>query len=142
MIMIILFSFSLGMMAAKYRKYQIDYADAVLYMGEKILLMLNTTSPETDEIIRRLKDDERLCEIDFDNGFISSPLDKRENTMLKELFEILGKYDIKSQVNYINEFIGFFKLSRQRYEEYYSSHYKLYLVFGLFSGVLVCILLM
>lgn len=139
--MITLFFFCLGLMAIRYKKYQIEFIDSVIYMGEKILLMLNTTSPETEEIITILKEDDRLLKIDF-NNFYSSPLSKKENQMIEEVFKILGRYDINSQVNYINEFIGFFKISKQEYEEYYKNHYKLYAVFGLFSGILICILLM
>ena len=139
--MITLFSFSLGLTAMRFKKKQIDYIDSLIYIGERILLMLESTSPETDVIIRELENDERLKNFDLTLNGSSSPLPSKENERSKTLLSTLGKYELEAQINYINQYLGYFKMLRQQYQDYYNSHYKLYLAFGLFSGVLVSVLL-
>lgn len=139
--MIILFSFSLGLTAMRFKKRQIDYIDSLIYIGEKILLMLGSTSPETEVIMRELENDERLKNFDLSLNSSSSPLPSKENDRSKMLLSTVGKYDLDAQINYINQYLGYFKMLRQQYQDYYNTHYKLYLAFGLFSGVLVSVLL-
>lgn len=139
--MIILFSFSLGLMAVGFKKRQIKYIDSLIYIGEKILLMLSSTSPETEEIMRELKHDERLKSFDFTLCNENSPLPPEENDRSRLLFNTVGKYDLDCQISYINQYLGYFKMLRQQYQDYYNSHYKLYLVFGLFTGIFIAVLL-
>lgn len=141
MILIILFSFSLSLIITEHKKYQILYIDKLIYMSEYILLLLNSTAPETDEIIHLLKTDKNLAGVDFNDEKLSSPLSNEENERVKRLFNVLGKYDTESQIKYINEFKGYFKLLKEQYQEHFNTHRKLYLTLGLFSGVLVSVLL-
>ena len=139
--MIILFSFSLGLTVTGYKKNQIKYIDKLVYIGEKILLMLGSTSPETEVIIKNLKNDPYLDGFDFSMNSDNSILPKEENERSKILFDTLGKYDLDCQINCINEYVGYFKMLKKQYQDYYNSHYKLYLVFGLFGGIFVSVLL-
>lgn len=139
--MIILFSSSLGLMVVRFKKRQLSYIDSLIYIAEKMQLMLSSTSPETEEIMNELKTDERLKNFDFELLDENCPLSPSENDRSKLLFSTVGKYDIDSQLSYINQYIGYFKMLKQEYQDYYNSHYKLYLVFGLFSGVLISVLL-
>lgn len=139
--MIILFSSSLGLMAVKFKKKQLSYIDSLIYIAQKMQLMLSSTSPETDEIMSELKNDDRLKNFDFELLDENCPLSPAENDRSKMLFNTVGKYDLDCQLSYINQYIGYFKMLKQEYQEYYNSHYKLYLVFGLFSGVLISVLL-
>lgn len=139
--MIILFSSSLGLMAVNFKKRQLNYIDSLIYIAEKMQLMLSSTSPETEEIMRELENDERLKCFDFELHNENCPLTPSENDRTKLLFNTVGKYDLDCQLNYINQYIGYFKMLKHEYQDYYNSHYKLYLVFGLFSGVLISVLL-
>ncbi|MDE5984108.1 MAG: stage III sporulation protein AB [Eubacterium sp.] len=139
--MIILFSSSLGLMAVKFKKRQLSYIDSLIYIAQKIQLMLSSTSPETDEIMSELKNDDRLKNFDFELLDKNCPLSPTENDRSKLLFDTVGKYDLDCQLSYIDQYIGYFKMLKQEYQDYYNSHYKLYLVFGLFSGVLISVLL-
>jgi len=132
----------MGLSAVYYKKNQIRYIDQLIYMGESILLMLSSISPETDEIIFRLKSDSRLKDIDFEDECFASPLNPDENERIENLFSVLGHYDNDSQIKYINDFISYFKLLKEQYQEYYAGHYRLYITLGLFSGVLISVLLM
>ncbi len=139
--MIILFSSSLGLAVAGFKKKQIKYIDSLIYIAEKILLMLSSISPETEDIMNELKNDERLKGFDFGLKNENSPLPPEENDRSRLLFNTLGKYDLDCQISYINQYLGYFKMLRQQYQDYYNSHYKLYLVFGVFIGILVSVLL-
>lgn len=139
--MIILFSLSLGVMVAGFKRKQIKYIDTLIYIGEKILFMLSSTSPETEEIMRELEKDERLNKFDFTLKNENSPLSPEENDKSRLLFNTVGKYDLDCQISYINQYLGHFKMLRQQYQEHYNSHYKLYLVFGLFVGIFIAVVL-
>lgn len=139
--MIILFSSSLGVMVAAFKRRQISYIDSLIYIGEKILMMLSSTSPETEAIMEDLKADPRLKHFDFTLKNENSPLPPEENDRSRLLFNTVGKYDVDCQISYINQYLGYFKMLRKQYQDYYNKHHKLYIVFGLFSGVLVSVLL-
>ena len=134
MIMITLFSSCLGLMAAKSKRKQIEYTDGLVYLGSRILLLLKSTMPETEEIIKLLKSDERLDFFDFSLDLKNSPLLQQDNQKILNLFNSLGMYDIDSQIMIVEEFTGYFKMLNQQYQNYYDKHYKLYIIFGISSG--------
>ena len=135
--MIILFSFSLGLTIVINKKEQIRSIDKIIYIGEKILLMLVSTSPDTQFMLSEIESDKYLKNFDIN----SSCLKNEEKQKAYYIFDVLGKYDIDSQINSIKQTVGYFKQLREQYQSYYNSHYKLYLVFGLFGGILFSVLL-
>ena len=141
MIMITLFSSCLGLMAAKSKRKQIEYTDGLVYLGSRILLLLKSTMPETEEIIKLLKSDERLDFFDFSLDLKNSPLLQQDNQKILNLFNSLGMYDIDSQIMIVDEFTGYFKMLNQQYQNYYDKHYKLYIIFGISSGLLLSVIL-
>lgn len=142
LIMIILFSSSLGLMVDNYKKRQIRYVDNLIYIGNRVSLMLSSTTPETEEMISDLKQDERLKNFDFDLNVENTPLSADEYDRIRNLFSIIGKYDADCQLKYIKEFVGYFKMLKQQYQEHYAAHHKLYITFGVLAGVAVSILLL
>lgn len=81
-------------MAAKSKRKQIEYTDGLVYLGSRILLLLKSTMPETEEIIKLLKSDERLDFFDFSLDLKNSPLLQQDNQKILNLFNSLGMYDI------------------------------------------------
>lgn len=140
--MITLFSSCLGLMAAKSKKKQIDYTEGLIYLGNRISLLLKSTMPETEEIIRLLKKDERLDFFDFSLELKNSPLSQQDNQKIINLFNSIGMYDIDSQIMIVDEFTGYFKMLNKQYQDYYDRHYKLYIIFGISSGLLLSVILM
>lgn len=140
--MITLFLSCLGLMAAKSKRKQIEYTDGLVYLGSRILLLLKSTMPETEEIIKLLKSDERLDFFDFSLDLKNSPLLQQDNQKILNLFNSLGMYDIDSQIMIVDEFTGYFKMLNQQYQNYYDKHYKLYIIFGISSGLLLSVILM
>lgn len=139
--MITLFSSSLGLMAVKKKRELIEYTDMLIYMGNLILLLMKSTMPETSEMIRILKSDPRLEGFDFSLEFKDKRLKDNDAQRIRYLFYSIGRYDIDSQIHITEEFIGYFKLLNKQYQDYYNRHYKLYIVFGIFGGIMVSVLL-
>ena len=104
--MIILFSFSLGVMTANYKKRQIKYIDLLLYVAQKISIMLNSFAADTETILNNLKNDDKLKNFDFELSDEKSPLGKDENEKVRNLFHSIGKYDLETQLKLIEEFTG------------------------------------
>ena len=96
--MIIIFSSSLGIMVLTYKKNQIKYIDSLLYIANRISLLLKSTSPDTEEIMSILKSDKRLENFNFDIKNNNSPLPDEEKLKVSDLFNSIGKYDAKSQI--------------------------------------------
>lgn len=140
--MIILFSSCLGLTAVKSKRKQIEYIELLIHIGNRILLMLKSTVPETEEIIRQLKRDQMLEDFDFTLKFKSTPLSKRDNQKVADFFNAIGMYDIDTQIMLAAEFTGYFKMLNKQYRDYYDRHYKLYIVFGIASGLLLSVILM
>lgn len=139
--MIVLFSSSLGLMAAKSKRRQIEYVDKLIYIGSRISLFMGSTMPETDEIIRILKTDGRLTDFDFSFKRESCPLKYEDFLKASEFFSSIGMFDADGQQRLADEFTGYFKMLKKQYQDYYNNHYRLYIVCGLFSGILVSVLL-
>ena len=142
MIMITLFSSCLGLMAAKSKRKQIEYTDGLVYLGSRISLLLKSTMPETEEIIKQLKNDKRLDFFDFNLDLKNSPLLQQDNQKIINLFNSIGMYDVDSQLMIVDEFTGYFKMLNKQYQDYYDKHYKLYIIFGISSGLLLSVILM
>lgn len=138
--MIILFSSLLGLMAVKGKKKQIEYVKALIYIGNRVLILLNSTMPETDEIMKTLSGDSELKDFDFSLSNINTYLPYEESARVRSLFEDLGRYDIDSQIYMTEEFTQYFKLKKEQYQEHYNQHYRLYIAFGVLSGVLIAVL--
>lgn len=140
--MITLFSSCLGLMAAKSKRKQIEYTDGLVYLGSRISLLLKSTMPETEEIIKQLRNDERLEFFDFSLELKNSPLSSQDNQRIINLFNSIGMYDVDSQLMIVDEFTGYFKMLNKQYQDYYDKHYKLYIIFGISSGLLLSVILM
>ena len=140
--MITLFSSCLGLMAAKSKRRQIEYTDGLVYLGSRISLLLKSTMPETEEIIKQLRNDERLDFFDFTLDLKDSPLLQQDNQKIINLFNSIGMYDVDSQLMIVDEFTGYFKMLNKQYQDYYDKHYKLYIIFGVSSGLLLSVILM
>lgn len=139
--MIILFSSSLGLTAVKNKRKQIEYIEQLIYIGGRVSLLMGSTMPETAEIHRLLREDNRLRGFDFSLSPSSSPLNAQDRHRVSEFLDSIGLYDAEGQQHLADEFTGYFKMLKKQYQDYYNSHYRLYIAFGIFSGILVSVLL-
>ena len=68
-------------------------------------------------------------------------MDSSDKEQINLLFRELGKSDVESTVALINSFRESMQLSNKKYEEYYRSHYKLCIAFGILGGLAVTVVL-
>lgn len=139
--MITTFFSCIGMMIAGYKKKQIAYIEDIIYMSEYILLMLESTVPDTKQIIYHLQNEERLSKYDFYNLTKASPLNQKLNQKIDNMVSVLGKYDAQTQIRYIQEFTRYFTVQKEQYQRHYDNHSKLYYTLSISTGLLTSLLL-
>lgn len=102
---------------------------------------------ETGKIIKRLSNEPTLSHLTFlqnislENIDIKTELDKEDNERINFLFKNIGKTDSASMLNLIEAFKQNMLVSRKNYEDYYKSHSKLYIAFGMFGSLAVTLVL-
>lgn len=140
--MIIIFTSSIGVIAVLNKKRQLSYINDLIYMADMVLLMLKSTIPETDAIFNKLSNDSRLKNFDFSFDKAKLILKNEDYERVMIFYNSIGRYDTDCLISITNEFSGYFKMLNQQYQNYYNAHYKLYILFGLFSGIVISVLLM
>lgn len=128
-------------MTVKFKKRQIRYIETLLYIEQRISIMLRSITADTDFIMNDLKNDEHLKDFDFELNDETSPLSKTENDRVRNLFNSIGRYDLDSQQKLLDEFAGNFKMLKEEYQSHYDSHKKLYISVSLLSGVLLAVII-
>lgn len=139
--MMISFTTFLGITVISYKKKQIAYIDMLITIGEKVQMLLQNTSPDTAEIINSLKNDNRLKKFDFELKDNTILLENAEKGKVRNYFQSIGKYDTETQINLSKEFTAELRLLKEEYQQYLKSHQKLYVAFGLLSGVLFSVIM-
>lgn len=110
-------------------------------MSEYIMLMLESTIPDTREIIYHLQSEERLSKYDFYNLTKSSPLNEKQNQRIDNMISVLGKYDAQTQIKYIEEFLKYFTVQKEQYQRHFDNHSRLYYTLSISAGLLTSLLL-
>ncbi|MCM1114421.1 MAG: stage III sporulation protein AB [Clostridium sp.] len=141
MVMIVAFSSCLGLMVTQNKKRQISFIDDLIYIGNYISLLLGSTVPDTNEIMYALTNDKRLSDFNFDLENFTSPLNAGDNQRIVALLSSVGMYDVDTQLMMLKEFTGYFGMLKKEYQDNYNRCYKLYIVFGIFTGLLISVLL-
>lgn len=128
-------------------KEKCSVSSELITMADLMCAELSFSASSTEKIISRLAAEPSLShlyflkEIDFENISIKTPLDSSDNEQINLLFKELGKSDVESTVALINSFRESMQLSHKKYEEYYRSHYKLCIAFGVLGGLAVTVIL-
>lgn len=116
-------------------------------MCSLIAIELEFAVNETGRIIRRLSSEPTLSHLKFlqdfnlENIHIKTELDEEDNERLNFLFLNMGKTDSASMLNLIEAFKQNMQISRKKYEDYYKSHSRLYVAFGIFGSLAVTLVL-
>ncbi len=107
----------------------------------------NRRARKTGKIIKRLCNEPTLLHLDFlndlslENIAIKTELDKEDNDRINFLFKNIGKTDSASMLSLIEAFKQNMQMSRKKYEDYYKSHSRLYIAFGIFGSLAVTLVL-
>ncbi len=139
--MITAFSFLSGMTAVRYKKSQISYTEDIVFLAQRIILLLKNTAPDTDVIMSKLQSEPRLEKYDLYNIDSYSPLEKKETANISELFEVIGKYDAETQIKYLEEYSAHFEELKKQYAENFNMRKGLYMSFSVSAGIIVSLML-
>ena len=129
----------LGLMITNHKRLRIYYLENVIYIADRIKILLSSTVPSTQAIMNELSSDERL------NGFVlergKSFLNDKDYQKIQALINSVGMYDIDSQIEILSEFSHYFDMMKNQYKDDYSRSYKIYILGGISIGILISILL-
>lgn len=130
----------LGISLNSYMKKQILYLDMLIIICKKISIMLEHSMPDTEEIISSLKQDSSLKSFDFTLNSILVQ-DKILIGKIKHFFDSIGRFDAQTQINLANSLSSECALLKEKYQQEYDKHYRLYLSFGILSGLMFSLII-
>lgn len=139
--MIILFSLMVGITISSHKRKQIRYIEDLIFLGERIILFMNSTLPDTNVLFSKLQAEPRFQKYNVSEIYKSSPLPEYETTQAKELMGVIGRYDAQTQIRLTEEFTGYYKALKKQYQEHYDSHSRLYIVFSVSAGSVLALML-
>lgn len=129
----------LGLMITNHKRLRIYYLENVIYIADRIKILLSSTVPSTQAIMNELSSDERLNGFELERG--KSFLNDKDYEKIQALINSVGMYDIDSQIEILSEFSQYFDMMKNQYKDDYSRSYKIYILGGISIGILISILL-
>lgn len=129
----------LGLMITNHKRLRIYYLENVIYIADRIKILLSSTVPSTQAIMNELSSDERLNGFELERG--KSFLNDKDYQKIQGLINSVGMYDIDSQIEILSEFSQYFDMMKNQYKDDYSRSYKIYILGGISIGILISILL-
>ena len=129
----------LGLMITNHKRLRIYYLENVIYIADRIKILLSSTMPSTQAIMNELSSDERLNGFELERG--KSFLNDKDYQKIQALINSVGMYDIDSQIEILSEFSQYFDMMKNQYKDDYSRSYKIYILGGISIGILISILL-
>lgn len=129
----------LGLMITNHKRLRIYYLENVIYIADRIKILLSSTAPSTQTIMNELSSDERLNGFELERG--KSFLNDKDYQKIQALINSVGMYDIDSQIEILSEFSQYFDMMKNQYKDDYSRSYKIYILGGISIGILISILL-
>ncbi len=129
----------LGLMITNHKRLRIYYLENIIYIADRIKILLSSTVPSTQAIMNELSSDERLNGFELERG--KSFLNDKDYQKIQALINSVGMYDIDSQIEILSEFSQYFDMIKNQYKDDYSRSYKIYILGGISIGILISILL-
>lgn len=119
----------------------------IIEMCSLMSVELAFTASDSRIIVNRLSKEASLSHLSFLNSFdfenidIKTELDTADNERLNLLFKNLGKTDTQSMLDLISSFKSAMLQSAEKYDEYYKSHARLCIAFGVFGGLILSLVI-
>ncbi len=116
-------------------------------MCDMMSIEFSFSANESTKIIKRLSDEPSLSHLvflkdfNFENIDITTELNSVDNERINNLFKNVGKVDIDSMLELLSSFKMNITESNKNYEEYYKTHSRLYIAFGIFGGLVISLVL-
>ena len=146
MIILILSSTGLGLRLSNRIKHKIDICKELVSLCDDLMLDLNYKITPIEGLLEgKLADKNKLDFINFEcvknRVEINSDLSDEENRELAGFLYSLGKSDVHSQLKLIGSFREFAEYSKNQYIQQYQKNSKVYISLGLFTGIVLSIVL-
>lgn len=146
MIILILSSTGLGLRLSNRVKHRIQICRELVCLCDELMLDLNyKITPVAGLLDEKLTDKKSLDFIDFEcvksRAEPKSDLSDDENRELGDFLYSLGKSDVNSQLKLIKGFRQYIDYSKNQYISQYQKNSKVYISLGLFSGIVLSLVL-
>lgn len=139
--MIVLATSSLGFYFVKLQKERIVVCNDLIGLCDELLIQLSFSMKPIKDIILS----SNLDYLSVDNissiSIIATPLSYQENEKISHFLYQLGKSDAKSQTKTVNSFKDYLLQVRGKYVEKSNSKSKVYISFGVCSGIILSLAL-
>lgn len=119
---------------------KINYCDELISFCELLINELNYSANSIPIIIKKSKinlDVNCLSE----KTSIDTVLSKEENDRLSDFVYSLGKSDKNTQINIVNSFLDYIKNIKNNYQLMLQTKSKIYISFGVCSGIILSLIL-
>lgn len=140
-ILIILSTSVLAFALISKQRDKIKVCDDLLSFCDEMLLELSYSLKSITSILESSNSKYILQSNILSNEIIETPLSDRENEKISEFLFSLGKSDVNSQVKIINTFKDYLDSLRVMYIEKYKSKSKIYISLGVYSGIIISLVL-
>lgn len=140
-ILIILSTSVLAFALISRQRDKIKVCDDLLSFCDEMLLELSYSLKPITSILESSNSKYILQSNILSNEIIETPLSDRENEKISEFLYSLGKSDVNSQVKIINTFKDYLESLRVMYIEKYKSKSKIYISLGVYSGIIISLVL-
>lgn len=146
-ILLNLSSVAAGFSIAEKLKYRCIISQELIEMCNLMAIEFSFTVTNSTKIIKRLAEEPSLSHLDFLKNFnfenidIKTELNSSDNERINLLFNKMGKTDALSMLDLIESFKKNMQESRKKYDEYYKSHGRLYIAFGIFGGLVISLVI-
>ncbi|MBR3737748.1 MAG: hypothetical protein IKN26_03320 [Eubacterium sp.] len=137
----------LGIYLSGKSKQKIIICRDLISLCDGLLLDLNYKITPAGELIESIVESRKLESLKFigkncliRQKKIDSPLSDSDNKEVSSFLFMFGKSDVETQKKLVSNFRENINLSLKKYTDKHSKDSKLYITFGLFSGLIVSII--
>lgn len=147
LILLNLSSAAAGISCAYKLKRRCIIAQEIIEMCSLMEVEFGYSLSDSKQIVKRLAYEPMLSHLDFLRNFdfekieIITELNNTDNERLNSLFNNLGKIDSESMIKLISSFKVNMSESLKKYEDYYKTHSRLFVAFGVFGGLMFSLVL-
>ena len=147
MILVIICTTLMGYNLSLNIKNKANICTQLILLCDRLITDFNSTLTPIIELIEKLLNQKEFDKLDFisvdnilHNKKIVSVLDDELNERISNFLYSLGKSDLYSQINNVNNFREYIKISEKNYLLEYYKYKKLYVTVGFLIGVCVAII--
>lgn len=140
-ILIVLSTTTAGICYNNLQKRKIQICDELISFCDSMLVELSYSLKPVYKLIDEMNIDYITMDNLTNSIPIESPLSNKENDQISSFLFSLGKSDAKSQIKVVTSFKEYVNTVRGKYVEGYKSKSRICLSLGVYSGVIISLIL-